>query len=122
MGTIDVLSPVALGPSQAHPLTPRLATLRGKRLDVLTGIETNLKMSFEEPGDTATPFGGLEGFRLVKLTTSREDDLGEALLRALLAKNYRVRALSRRHPTLEDVFLAATRRSWDAIAPQAHAQ
>jgi len=28
----------------------------------------------------------------------------------------RVRALSREHPTLEDVFLAATRRSWDAVA------
>ena len=34
----------------------------------------------------------------------------------LQIKDLRVRALSRAHPTLEDVFLAATRRSWDAVA------
>jgi hypothetical protein len=32
MRTIDVLSPVAFGPSDAKPLTPRLPTLRGKVL------------------------------------------------------------------------------------------
>ncbi len=57
------------------------------------------------------------GFRRVTLTTVRPDDLGEAILRTLAARNLRVRALSRRHHTLEDVFLAATRRSWDAVAP-----
>jgi ABC-2 type transport system ATP-binding protein len=56
-------------------------------------------------------------FRAMTLTTQRDDELGEALVRALLAQNYRVRALNRVQPTLEDVFLAATRRSWDAIAP-----
>ncbi|MDP3070076.1 MAG: ABC transporter ATP-binding protein [Opitutaceae bacterium] len=59
------------------------------------------------------------GFRRVTLTTRRDDDLGEELLRILAAKNLRVRALSRRQPTFEDVFLAATRRSWDAVAPLA---
>ena len=44
-----------------------------------------------------------------------DDDLGEALLRTLLAHELRVRAFSRKQPTLEDVFLAATRRSWDAV-------
>lgn len=34
MGTIEVLSPVALGPTDAHPLAPRLDTLRGKRLGI----------------------------------------------------------------------------------------
>lgn len=29
MGTIDVLSPAALGPTEAKPLTPALASLRG---------------------------------------------------------------------------------------------
>ena len=57
-----------------------------------------------------------DGFRAVTLTTECADDLGEPLLRTLLAKDLRVRALSRAHPTLEDVFLAATRRSWDAVA------
>ena len=60
-----------------------------------------------------------EGFRRVTLTTNRDDELGEALLRTLLAQGARVRALSRAQPTLEDVFLAATRRSWDAVAPAA---
>ena len=63
-----------------------------------------------------------EGFRRITVTTSREDELGETLLRALLAKDLRVRALSRAHPTLEDVFLAATRRSWDAVSPAASLQ
>src|SRR2546428_7740485 len=34
MRTIDILSPVALGPAQAKPLAPRLATLRGKVLGI----------------------------------------------------------------------------------------
>ena len=57
-----------------------------------------------------------DGFRALTLTTERDDELGEAILRALLTHNFRVRALSHAHPTLEDVFLAATRRSWDAVA------
>jgi ABC-2 type transport system ATP-binding protein len=58
---------------------------------------------------------GADGFRMVTLTTERSDELGEPLLRALLAQNLRVRALSRAQPTLEDLFLAATRRSWDTV-------
>ena len=34
------------------------------------------------------------------------DELGERLLLALTARAYRIRALNRAHPTLEDVFLA----------------
>jgi ABC-2 type transport system ATP-binding protein len=56
-----------------------------------------------------------DGFRKFALTTERTDELGEALLRALLGQNMRVRALSRAQPTLEDLFLAATRRSWDTV-------
>lgn len=56
------------------------------------------------------------GFRAVSLATTREEDLGEALLRAFARDDrFRLRALGRDHPTLEDVFLAATRRSWDAV-------
>jgi ABC-2 type transport system ATP-binding protein len=57
------------------------------------------------------------GFRRITVTTHREGELGESLLAALLARNFRVRSLSRDNPTLEDVFLAATRRSWDVVAP-----
>jgi ABC-2 type transport system ATP-binding protein len=58
-----------------------------------------------------------EGFRRVKVTTSCDGEIGEPLLAALLRQGLRVRALSRDNPTLEDVFLAATRRSWDVVAP-----
>ena len=56
-----------------------------------------------------------DGFRTIRLTAERDEELGEPLLQALLAQQLRVRALSRTHPTLEDVFLAATRRSWDVV-------
>jgi len=55
------------------------------------------------------------GFRAVTLVTPHDDDLGERLLQALAGNAFRVRALSRIQPTLEDVFLAATRRSWDIV-------
>jgi ABC-2 type transport system ATP-binding protein len=56
------------------------------------------------------------GFRAVRLITTRDDELGESLWRAFTADGrFRLRALSRAHPTLEDVFLAATRRSWDVV-------
>ena len=60
-----------------------------------------------------------EGFRRVVLTTQSDDELGEPLLAALLGQGLRVRGLSRAHPTLEDVFLAATRRSWDVVDSKA---
>jgi hypothetical protein len=34
MATIQILSPVALGPTDAAPLVPRLATLRGRVLGI----------------------------------------------------------------------------------------
>jgi hypothetical protein len=34
METITILSPVALGPGEARPLSPRLPTLRGRRLGI----------------------------------------------------------------------------------------
>jgi ABC-2 type transport system ATP-binding protein len=81
----------------------------------LESIDASLRMTAESEPDAG-------GFRRVTLTTGREDELGETLLRTLVARDFRVRALSRAHPTLEDVFLAATRRSWDAVAPSAEAE
>lgn len=65
---------------------------------------------------------GTDGFRTASITTEHEEDLGETLLAALLAQGLRVRALAREQPTLEDVFLAATRRSWDVVAPPVSAK
>jgi ABC-2 type transport system ATP-binding protein len=61
--------------------------------------------------------------RAALTTTTRDDELGEALWRAFTADGrFRLRALSRVHPTLEDVFLAATRRSWDVVDNKANAE
>jgi ABC-2 type transport system ATP-binding protein len=54
-----------------------------------------------------------DGFRRLTLSTENNGELGEPLLRTLGSQPFRLRALSRINPTLEDVFLAATRRSWD---------
>lgn len=76
---------------------------------LLVRVESTFKIEH-----TAGP--DLTGFHTLNLTTPLESDLGELLLQALVADGYRVRALSRAQPTLEDVFLAATRRSWDVKA------
>ena len=56
-----------------------------------------------------------DGLATVTLRTEEETDLGEALLRQLPAAGWRLRAVTREQPNLEDLFLAATRRSWDAV-------
>ncbi len=77
--------------------------------ELLSALEPTLTITEQTETDA-------DGFRVIDLTTARDDELGEALLAALLAKSYRVRSLTRTQPTLEDVFLAATRRSWDTVA------
>jgi ABC-2 type transport system ATP-binding protein len=77
--------------------------------EVLAKVEPTLAISEIGAPDAAS-------FRKLTLTTSRDDDLGETLLRALSADTrLRLRALARVHPTLEDVFLAATKRGWEAV-------
>lgn len=77
----------------------------------------------ESPGgisatDSGAPSTGTD-FRKVTVCTPREDELGEALLAAITAdRRFRLRSLSRAHPTLEDVFLAATKRSWEVTDPR----
>lgn len=79
--------------------------------ELLAAVDPSLQLTATGPVDA-------QGFANVTLSTAREDDLGEALLRAFTGAGLRVRSLSRDHPTLEDVFLAATRRSWDVRAEQ----
>lgn len=75
----------------------------------LAEIDPTLRVESDEPIDA-------DGFRRVRLTTARDDEVGETILQRLLSNGLRVRAINRAHPTLEDVFLAATRRSWDVVA------
>ncbi len=77
---------------------------------LLQAVEPSFKI-------TATGEPDAAGFVQLALATERDEEFGEPLLQALIAQNFRVRALSRAHPTLEDVFLAATRRTWDATQP-----
>ena len=73
---------------------------------LLAAIDPTLQVSASGEPDA-------EGFRRLTLSTENNTELGEPLLRTLGSQPYRLRALSRINPTLEDVFLAATRRSWD---------
>ncbi len=76
---------------------------------LLTGVEPSLQIATATPADP-------DGFRQLMLTTTRPDDLGELLLQAFNADGrFRVRGLSRAPASLEDVFLAATKRSWDTV-------
>ena len=70
-----------------------------------------------QPALVVTEEGAADGagFRKIVLTTESDDELGEGLLAAMQSQGLRVRSLSRAHPTLEDVFLAATRRSWEVV-------
>lgn len=81
----------------------------GRLGEILPAVDASLEVASTGEPDP-------EGFRLFTLTTSRDDDLGEALLQKLTQAGFRLRSLSRAQPTLEDVFLAATRRSWDVKA------
>jgi ABC-2 type transport system ATP-binding protein len=75
----------------------------------LAQIEPTLSIAHSGEPDVA-------GFRKLTLTSAREDDLGDALLHALAGDGrFRVRSLHRAEPTLEDVFLAATKRGWETV-------
>ena len=79
---------------------------------LLAAVEPSLKIAELGDADAA-------GFRRYTLSADRHDELGEALLQALTARPaFRVRSLARTHASLEDVFLAATRRSWDVVDPR----
>ena len=78
-------------------------------LNSVQSIDPGLHLTECGPADA-------EGFQMIRLTTNREGDLGEVLLQRLQTDGrFRIRALARAHPSLEDVFLAATRRSWDTL-------
>lgn len=76
---------------------------------VLSAVEPTLKIAEQSSSDPV-------GFSTLRLVTDRDDSIGEPLMRALVSDTrFRLRGLSREHPTLEDVFLAATRRTWDIV-------
>jgi ABC-2 type transport system ATP-binding protein len=83
---------------------------------LLRTVESSLAL--EHTGDPDA-----HGFRQLRFTTQRDDELGEALMQTLARDaRFRLRSLSRSHPSLEEVFLAATRRSWDLVDAPGHEQ
>ena len=75
----------------------------------LAAVEPTLKITEQSQPDPV-------GFHTLRLVTDRDDSIGEPLMRAIVADpRFRLRGLTREHPTLEDVFLAATRRTWDVV-------
>jgi len=60
---------------------------------------------------------GADDFRTVRVSSPVEVDLLEPLWAVLRNSGVRVRAAGAAEPSLEEVFLAATRRSWDETGP-----
>lgn len=76
---------------------------------LIASIDPSLEITSETMPDA-------EGFRTIELSTNEDSDLSENLLKEFAADDrFRLRGLSRANPTLEDVFLAATKRSWDVV-------
>jgi ABC-2 type transport system ATP-binding protein len=95
-----------LGPARYHIEVTGESEAIGRAIQA---IDPSFQIARDEP------IGG-DGFRALTLTNEQDVDLGEPLLRVLTtADGVRVRSLTRAQPTLEDVFLAATRRSWDVV-------
>lgn len=78
---------------------------------LLKTIDPDLKV-----GNT-TPIGN-DGYYELDLNTPHSHDIGEEILNRLHAlPQLRVSGLSRKVPNLEDIFLFATRRSWEESLP-----
>ena len=68
---------------------------------------------------TSTGNVDLEGFVEIKIKGTADQNQGESLLQHLTTTpNIRIRSLNMHKPTLEEVFLAATKRSWDTLLPE----
>lgn len=81
-------------------------------LTTLSQVEPTLVIKKQEDPDA-------DGFSTLFLSTPNETSIGERMLQVLAADSrFRVRALSRARPSLEDVFLAATRRTWEMVDGQ----
>ncbi|MDX2185487.1 MAG: ABC transporter ATP-binding protein [Opitutaceae bacterium] len=78
---------------------------------LLTTIEPTIKLELQPSADNSE-------FATYLLKSATDRELGEAILHALvLDGRFRIREVSRDHPSLEDVFLAATRRTWEIVDP-----
>ncbi len=96
------------------PRKTYVVELQGPRDGLAAALErAGLDLTIESVSN-----GAADDFFTASFTTKDETEIGENLAEALLAgRRYRLRALKRTEPTLEEVFMAATRRSWDVLMP-----
>lgn len=79
-------------------------------IDSLCDIDSSL--SITACGDTQA-----DGFQEVLLETTKTRDLGEDIVAAIVKAGVKLREVVRQEPQLEDLFLAATKRSWKQTLP-----
>ena len=59
-----------------------------------------------------------DGFRELEIVTPGDHEIGEDLVRELTASpDFRLRSLHRKTPSLEEIFMIATKRSWEVVMP-----
>lgn len=79
----------------------------------LAEVDSSLTVAREENGAD-------DGYRTVTITAPGQLDAGEQLMSAFTHRSdLRLRSFHRLKPTLEEVFMAATRRSWEVVMPPA---
>lgn len=66
----------------------------------------------------ASPEAVSDGVFLLRFQSATGPELGEKLLPELARAGVTVRSLRRHSASLEDIFLAATKRGWDTLAPK----
>ncbi len=97
--------------------TTYLAEVRGPRETFEAAIaeaDSSLTIEKEENGQA-------DGFRTLVLTAPGQLEAGERLMAAFSRRSdLKLRSLHRLKPTLEEVFMAATRRSWEVLMPAPH--
>jgi len=87
-----------------------------REIDPSFQIDPGVAESIEKPFAANDAPTATSEFRHAIATTENDEDLGETLLKKLVNDNrLRIRSLVHAHPSLEDVFLAATKRSWEIV-------
>lgn len=76
---------------------------------ILGGMQETLSLVSEQDTD--------DGYRLYFIETTEDTEIAEFLLSKLNERNCSIREIARLEPNLEDIFMAATKRSWDQEQP-----
>lgn len=78
---------------------------------ILGGMQDTLSLVSEQDAEA--------GYRLYFIETADNTEIAEFLIPKLTERNCPIREIARLEPNLEDIFMAATKRSWDQAQPQA---